>query len=142
MPAYKKLIEVISKQSANTPKDDYKTNMLVIESDEHKLQFINDKPINVIKVGATWCGPCKDMQPLLDRLALQYNDGDVGFAIEDASKDLSPMVSAYPTCLFFYNGKLVLDDKGDILKVVGIATQPIQEQLQKLRESLYSLQVK
>lgn len=60
------------------------------------------KPV-VIDVFATWCGPCKHMEPTFEELATQYSDLYTFAKLNvDESRDLAIEfgVSSVPTFLF------------------------------------------
>lgn len=69
----------------------------------------SEKPV-VVDFGATWCGPCKNLAPIVEELAKEY-DGRVKIAKFDI--DNSPAVPAkfrimsVPTVIFFKGGKQV-----------------------------------
>lgn len=59
---------------------------------------------------ATWCGPCRELSPLLDRLAGGYTDKIKFVKINvDESPGLAQnfQVQAIPTLIFFKDGKVV-----------------------------------
>ena len=64
----------------------------------------------VVDFGATWCGPCKRIAPIIEELANEY-EGKVKIAKFDI--DASPAtpakfrVMSVPTVLFFKDGKPV-----------------------------------
>ena len=64
----------------------------------------------VVDFGATWCGPCKRIAPIIEELANEY-EGKVKIATFDI--DASPAtpakfrVMSVPTVLFFKDGKPV-----------------------------------
>jgi thioredoxin 1 len=69
----------------------------------------SDKPV-VVDFGATWCGPCKRLAPIVEELAKEY-EGRVKIAKLDI--DASPKTPAQfrvlsvPTVIFFKGGKVV-----------------------------------
>jgi len=64
----------------------------------------------VVDVYADWCGPCRALAPLLDRLAAKYQ-GRLRFVKvnADEEQDLTSYyrVEGLPTLLLFRNGQLV-----------------------------------
>ncbi len=69
----------------------------------------SDIPV-VVDFGASWCGPCKRLKPIIEELASEY-DGKVKIASFDI--DASPQtpakfnVMSVPTIIFFKDGKQV-----------------------------------
>ena len=64
----------------------------------------------IIEVGATWCGSCHIMEPVLKEINREYHNDltigriDIAYAEELAEKY---GINDLPTYLFFKNGKLV-----------------------------------
>ena len=59
---------------------------------------------------ATWCGPCRELSPLLDKLAAGYTDKIKFVKVNvDESPGLAQnfQVQAIPTLIFFKDGKVV-----------------------------------
>lgn len=82
----------------------------------------------VLDFGATWCGPCKRLEPVLEELAGELT-GKVAFGKVDI--DHSPEVAqrfgimAVPTVLFFKSGQVVHKFTGveAKAKISGMMTQ-------------------
>ena len=79
-----------------------------------------DLPV-VVDIWATWCGPCKQIAPLLDQLAAEY-DGRIKIVKLDADQNPETVVAAgvtsIPTLGFYKNGV-----RNDIL--IGAHPKPV-----------------
>ncbi|GGD76302.1 thioredoxin [Microbacterium murale] len=87
-----------------------------------------DLPV-VVDIWATWCGPCKQIAPLLDQLAAEY-DGRIKIVKLDADQNPETVVAAgvtsIPTLGFYKNGV-----RNDIL--IGAHPKPaIAEKMEAL----------
>lgn len=75
-----------------------------------QLSELTSKGNVVVDFYATWCGPCKSVSPVIDRLAEQYA-GKVSFVKVDVDKfkDLSTKfnIKGMPTFLFFKDGQKI-----------------------------------
>lgn len=81
----------------------------------------------VVKFGASWCGPCRAMKPVFDRLSKIYNDVSFVEVDIDDSEDVAMEfgVMSVPTLMFFKNGEF-LD------RMVGLAkSEDIEELIKK-----------
>jgi thioredoxin 1 len=69
----------------------------------------------LLDFSATWCGPCKMLEPILGELAGEY-DGRVRFAKVDIDQEQTLAaqfhISAVPTLLFFKGGQVVDQRRG------------------------------
>ncbi len=86
------------------------------------------KPV-VIDFHATWCGPCKTMSPLVDRLEKEFGDKVIFVKIDvDKAKSLAQRykVSAMPTFVF-------IDSNGNKeTKVGGMSYEVLKGKVQRL----------
>ena len=95
---------------------------LEINSQNFETLIADSKPV-VVDFGATWCGPCQMVAPIIEELAGEY-DGRVviGKCDVDQDSDLPGRFSVrnIPTILFIKNGevvsKLVGAQSKDVLK--------------------------
>lgn len=86
------------------------TNTSLKEVTANELsQLVNQEKPVLADFSATWCGPCKAMLPIVERLATRF-DGQaevVKVDIEQASElALSHGVRSVPTFLLFANGQV------------------------------------
>jgi len=77
---------------------------------EEYEKMISSFPLVVIDFSATWCGPCKKLTPMLEKMG-QKRSHD--FKVEMIDVDENPAIAkkneieALPTLLWYKNGKLV-----------------------------------
>jgi len=73
-------------------------------------KFTQGSPSAVIDVWAPWCGPCRMVSPIVDRLSEKYK-GKVAFgkmnSDDNGEKAGSLGIMSIPTLLFYKQGKLV-----------------------------------
>jgi len=72
--------------------------------------FLDHNPVAVVDFYADWCGPCRIVSPVIERLAGEY-DGKAKFAKldVDASSSIAGKfgVTSIPTLIIFKNGRPV-----------------------------------
>ena len=76
---------------------------------------LNNPKAVVLDFGATWCGPCKMIAPILAQLAEKYEDKlVVGKVNVDEEMELAVkfQIASIPTLLVFENGQLVAKTMG------------------------------
>lgn len=67
-----------------------------------------DKPV-LVDMWAPWCGPCRMVAPVIDKVAAQYSDKFKFTKINIDENPKSPSqynVMSIPTLLFFKNGEV------------------------------------
>ncbi len=82
-------------------------------------EAIKNADLAMVDVWATWCGPCKMMGPVVDKLAEEY-DGRVLVGKVDADEEMDVAqklgVISIPTLVFFKNGE-------EIARKVGLTPE-------------------
>lgn len=84
------------------------------EFNDSMFEDFKNESVSVVQYSAAWCGPCKTLKPIMDRLALEYKDradffyGDIeNAAINTAS---AAGIRGVPTVII-YKGKTEVDRK-------------------------------
>ncbi len=73
-------------------------------------QLLASEKLVVVDYTATWCGPCRLISPLIDRLATEYADRATVVKIDiDQNKDNAKKygIRSIPAVLVFKNGDLI-----------------------------------
>ncbi|HIK31379.1 MAG TPA: thioredoxin [Oscillatoriales cyanobacterium M59_W2019_021] len=71
--------------------------------------LLTNEPVLVVDCTASWCGPCKLVAPLMDRLAEEYVDRAKVFKLDlDANKAIAKRfgIRSIPAVMFFQQGEL------------------------------------
>ncbi|KAJ3275900.1 Cytoplasmic thioredoxin isoenzyme 2 [Terramyces sp. JEL0728] len=93
--------------------------------------IIQANPLVFVKVGATWCPPCKMIKPIFHKLSTEYESAKFIAIDTDTSKGNEDFaakygVQSYPTFLCFHNGKvmqsLIGADKQALASMVEMMT--------------------
>ena len=96
---------------------------VTITSENFETLKKGDKPL-VIDFWATWCGPCRMIAPVIEKMAKKY-EGQivVGKCDVEENEDLATMynIRNIPTVLFFKNG-IVID------KLVGAQGEAVVDE--------------
>lgn len=78
--------------------------MIKILEQENEFKNIISKDTWLVDFKATWCGPCKMIEPVLEEISTTYNILSVD--IDKCPKLTSEMgVMSVPTLILFKNGK-------------------------------------
>ncbi|BDD11128.1 hypothetical protein FUAX_35600 [Fulvitalea axinellae] len=90
----------------------------VVDETWHKSVFTNDGKVKVLDFYATWCGPCKKMDPIMAELATKYK-GRVDFFKMDIDKnklDNEVEIKSVPTYIFAKNSEVLYKHVGAMSK--------------------------
>lgn len=111
-------------------------NVWICRTSDEVEKIVADHQIVVVKLGATWCGPCKVVAPIYQQWAGQFT-GNPRIAFLSVDIDQNPMyneeIAAVPAFLFYINQKLRPD-----LMQLGADMQPVKEIVQECIEMLPS----
>ena len=83
----------------------------------------------ILKFGASWCGPCKAIQPFVDKLATEEGATLVNVDVDSDQLDLATKydVAALPTIVFLVN-------KNEVGRVVGADRNKVSEAMDKFKK--------
>jgi thioredoxin 1 len=79
-------------------------------NDSEFNQLLTEQKLVVADYTASWCGPCKIVSPLVDKLATEYGDRVAVVKIDiDENKDNAKKygIRSIPAVLIFRDGELV-----------------------------------
>ncbi|MFB3055950.1 MAG: thioredoxin [Ignavibacteriaceae bacterium] len=83
--------------------------LVTITDDNFEEEVLkSDKPV-LIDFWATWCGPCRMIAPIVEEMAVEYEDkAKIGKLDVDSNQQTSIKygVRSIPTLLLFKNGEL------------------------------------
>jgi thioredoxin 1 len=82
---------------------------LQVTAADFKTEILKSKLPVLVDVGATWCVPCRELSPLVEKMTGVYS-GKLKVAQMDADQNAALVeqlnIQAFPTLLFFKNGKI------------------------------------
>jgi thioredoxin 1 len=89
-----------------------KSNGLILEVNDANFEsdVLKNPQLVVVDFAATWCGPCKQLAPVLQEVAQEYEGkARVAHVDVDESRDLAVKygIMSVPTLLFLRGGKVV-----------------------------------
>ena len=91
-----------------------------VTNDENYDKDISSQKVPVIvDFGADWCGPCKQLDPILEQIAQENTDKLKVFKINIDENPLTPQkfgVRGIPTIMLFNDGKLIDTKVGSLPK--------------------------
>ena len=95
-----------------------RVNMAVLNISDHDFEekVLKDKNIVLCDFWAEWCGPCKQISPILEELSEELQENKIMIAkvnIDDNPETPSKFgIMSIPTLLLFKEGKLVSTQVG------------------------------
>jgi len=96
--------------------------MLIDFKDEDFENKIKEEPVSVIQFSAAWCGPCKTLKPVMDRLAVEYKDkANFYYAdIEDSGINTGSAagIRGVPTVIIYRKGQEISRKVGGVSESV------------------------
>ena len=91
-----------------------------VTNDENFDKDISSQKVPVlVDFGAEWCGPCKQLDPILEQIAQENTDKLKVFKINIDENPLTPQkfgVRGIPTIMLFNDGKLIDTKVGSLPK--------------------------
>lgn len=99
------------------------SNIKTITESEFQTEVLGSTDKVMVEFGASWCGPCKALEPILDKVASEVTFKILKIDIDDCpelTKKYS--VRGAPTVMVFQNGKVMatvvgLTNKEGLLKL-------------------------
>jgi len=81
-------------------------SVLKITNDNFNGEVLNSEKTTIVDFYADWCGPCKMMSPIIDKIAEENEGVKVGKLNVDEAGDLAAKynVMSIPTIIVFKNG--------------------------------------
>jgi thioredoxin 1 len=92
--------------------------VIYIETKSDFDNLVASKPNVLVDFYAEWCGPCKQLAPLLDIIAAEMDNVQVVKVNVDGAAELSTEygITSIPTMFFFKDGQNVDSMKGFVPK--------------------------
>ncbi len=95
-----------------------KKNQTVDMTDENFDELVEKNENVLVDFWATWCGPCKMMEPVIEELAKKYDDVLFGKVNTENNSQVTTRfgIQAIPTFIFIKEGEPVEQMRGAVQK--------------------------
>ena len=97
------------------------SNVVIVENkDDFQNEVINNKVPVLVDFWAEWCGPCKQLAPLVEEASNEFKDKIKVCKIDvDINRDIAAEygIRSIPTLMIFENGTLVGTEIGALTKL-------------------------
>ena len=101
-------------------------SVLKITNENFENEVLNSDKTTIVDFYADWCGPCKMMSPIIDKIAEENGNIKVGKLDVDNAQDIAMKynVMSIPTIIVFKNGAefkrfVGVTSKSDILNALN-----------------------
>jgi thioredoxin 1 len=101
-------------------------SVLKITNENFENEVLNSDKTTIVDFYADWCGPCKMMSPIIDKIAEENSNIKVGKLNVDNAQDIAVKynVMSIPTIVVFKNGTeykrfIGVTSKSDILNALN-----------------------
>ena len=94
--------------------------VIVENKDDFQNEVINNEIPVLVDFWAEWCGPCKQLAPLVEEASNEFKDKIKVCKIDvDANRDIAAEygIRSIPTLMIFENGTLVGTEIGALTKL-------------------------
>ena len=96
---------------------------IVHADDEDFERIVSEHPgVTVVDFWAAWCGPCRMMEPILDEIAIEFEDDGVLVVKVDVDRATETAadygIRSIPTVVFFRGGEPLFEMVGAVPKPV------------------------
>ena len=98
----------------------------ITELNNDNYEEFTKNGIVLIDIHTSWCGPCKLISPMVDKISSDYHGQiTVGKLDADTNREIISElgVKNIPTLLIYKDGELVKNEDGSIDKLVGSVTK-------------------